>query len=209
MHRGVRRRLLRFIALAALLLAPPLAVAGEAGVISGAYDDAMLVGYDPATKIVSGYFDMEQGGPPIISCIFYLRGTLAGSAAKVATYFPETPADDLINGKLALQDPKHFEVTLPTEHGGCANLEPFTDKDQPANFQLGAAHPWTAVAVVRSAKAYFWDTPASAAHRKGYLVKGDGVGVRASQPGWIEVDYVGGDKPISGWLRQSDVYPVP
>jgi hypothetical protein len=196
------------IAVAGLLVAPLAATAAEPGVVSGAYDDAMLVGYDPATKIVSGYFDMEQPGPPTISCIFYLRGTLAGAKAKVATYFPETPADDLIKGEMALQDTKHFQVRLPTEHGGCANLEPFADKDQPAGFQLGTAHPWTAIAVVKSARAYFWDTPTSATHRKGYLVKGDGVGVRGAQPGWIEVDYVGGDKTISGWLRQTDVYPV-
>jgi hypothetical protein len=197
------------IALAALLLRPLPAAAAEPGVVSGAYDDAMLIGYDRATRIVSGYFDMEQGGQPTFSCIFYLRGTLAGSTAKVATYYPETPADDLIKGELALQDAKHFQVTLPSEHGGCWNVEHFADKDQPARFELREARAWTAVAVVRSAKAYFWDTPASAAHRKGYLVKGDGVGVRASQPGWIEVDYVGGDKPISGWLRRSDVYPAP
>jgi hypothetical protein len=196
------------IALAALLPAPFPAIAAGPGIVSGAYDDAMLVGYDPATKIVSAYFDMEQPGPPTISCIFYLRGTLAGSKAKVATYFPETPADDLIKGDLALQDTTHFQVRLPTDHGGCGNLEPFAHKDQPASFQLNTAHPWTSIAVVKSAKAYFWDMPASATHRKGYLVKGDGVGVHASQAGWIAVDYVGGDKPISGWLRQSDVYPL-
>lgn len=108
-----------------------------------------------------------------------------------------------------LADAGHFRVQLESEHGGCANVELFADPTQPATFDLAAAHPWDAVAVVRSDKAYFYDAPGAAAHRKAYVVQGDGVGVRAAKAGWVEVDYVGGAATVSGWLKSSDLYPTP
>jgi hypothetical protein len=180
--------------------APPIA--------TGSYADAMLIGYDPASGALSGYFDMQRGDPPMFSCIFYLSGKLSGSAATIRTYFPQTPKDDLISGKLTLQNPKAFRVVLKSEHGGCANVESFADKTMPADFQLDTAYPWTSVRVVKAAKAYFYPAPAAAAHGRAYIVQGDGVGVRAAQTGWLQVDYVGGDKPVSGWLKASDLYPA-
>jgi hypothetical protein len=187
-----------------------LAVAAHAAppIATGSYADAMLIGYDPASGTLSGYFDMQRGDPPMFSCIFYLTGKLSGSGATIRTYFPQTPKDELISGTLKLQNPKAFRVALKSEHGGCANVESFADKDQPADFQLDTAYPWTSVRVVKAAKAYFYPSPAAAAHGRAYIVQGDGVGVRAAQTGWLQVDYVGGDKPVSGWLKASDLYPA-
>jgi hypothetical protein len=98
-------------------------------------------------------------------------------------------------------------VRLAKEHGGCWNVQHFADPDMPAEFKLDAPYPWVSVAVVRNEKAYFYDSPASATHRKGYLVAGDGVGVRATQAGWLQVDYYSPDEKVtSGWIRQSDVF---
>ena len=174
---------------------------------SGAYEDGLLLGYDPATHTVTGYFSMEQGLQPSFSCIFFLKGALAGSAAAITTYFPATPKDEVIMGQLLVDGPKAVTIRLPSEHGGCWNVWHFADKDQPASFTLDKATPWTAVAVARNDKAYFYDAPTSPTHRKAYVVKGVGLGVRATQPGWLQVDYIGGAKTISGWIRQSDVYP--
>lgn len=196
------------IAALSLVLAAP-ALAWGAPVTSGAYDDAMLLAYNPATGAVSGYFDMTRGDPPSFSCIFYLHGKLSGASAAIDTYFPATPKGDLIKGKLVLTDAEHFQIALKSEHGGCGNVEPFADPSQPVTFDLAAAHPWDAVAVVRSDKAYFYDAPGAAAHRKAYLVQGDGVGVRAAKAGWVQADYVGGDATVSGWLKSSDLYPTP
>lgn len=189
-----------------LLLTPYVARAADAGIVSGSYD-GMLIGFDKATQVVTGYFS-EETGEGKFSCIFYLRGKLQGTEAPISTYFPDTPTEDLIKGKLVLGTHGQFEVRLPSEHGGCWNVEHFADESQPAGFTLDTAYPWISVAVVKRDKAYFFDTPTSGTHRKGYVVKGDGVGVRAVQPGWLQVDFVGRDKPVSGWIRQSDVYPA-
>lgn len=191
-----------------LLLTSYAARAGDVAIVSGSYDDGMLIGFDQATQVVTGYF-REETGEGQFSCIFYLMGKSRGSETTISTYFPETPTQDLIKGQLTPGKPGQFQVRLSSEHGGCWNVQHFADKDQPAQFTLNAAYPWRSVAVVKRDKAYFFDTPTSSTHRKGYLVKGDGVGVRAVQPGWLQVDFIGGGKPVSGWIRQADVYPTP
>lgn len=198
------------IAILAAALIAPIAANAAPPIQSGSYNDAMLIGYDPATGVVSGYFDMQQGGTPSFSCVFYLSGKLAGGKAAIATYFPKSPKGDLIKGVLALTDSTHFSIGLADEHGGCGNLEPFAQTGDPATFDLATAHAWTSVAVVKSARAYFYASPGAAAHGKAYVVEGDGLGVRASKPGWLQVDYVDGAKPITGWLPTSDVFsPLP
>jgi len=149
---------------------------------------------------------MTQEGTPSFSCIFYLKGGAAGAAAPVATYFPDDPKGDLIRGSVTAVAPGKVRVVLPTEHGGCGNLWQFADKANPADFTLQKAEPWTAVRVVKAAKAYFSPSP-GAAHGRAYLVKGDGVGVRTAQAGWVQADFVGETRTSSGWLKETDLYP--
>jgi hypothetical protein len=61
------------------------------------------------------------------------------------------------------------------------------------------------VRVVKANKAYFSSAP-GAAHGKAYIVKDDGVGVRAAQNGWVQADFVGDTHTTSGWLKESDLY---
>ena len=197
----------RVFAALSLVLAAPASASAAAPVVSGDYDPGMLVAYDPASGQVSGYVDMTEDGTPSFACILYLKGKLVGANAAIETFFPDAPKD-VIKGKLTLSDAKHFKVVLVTEHGGCQNLNPFADPALPATFDLATAHPWTSIAVVKSAKAYFYDAAGAATHRKAYLVQGDGVGVRAAKPGWVQVDYTGSSF-ASGWLKASDLYPKP
>ena len=199
------RLLIAFLSLS-LLVQPRPALTREVGVVSGLYDGGMMVGFDPATQMTTGYFSSETGQGQF-TCIFYLEGKLQGSKVAVSTYFPGAAAD-LIPGQLTLDAPDRFRVRLKDEHGGCWNVMHFADNEQPANFTLDRAYPWISVAVIQKAKAYFYDAPGAATHRKGYIVKGDGVGVRATKPGWLQVDFVGGAKPVSGWIQQSDVFPA-
>ena len=188
-----------------LLAASPPAHAQDTSIASGVYDE-LLMGFDPTTRIVSGYYYSETGGGQF-SCIFYLSGKLSGASAPISTYFPEEPADEVIKGKLVVETHHKFQIRLAEEHGGCWNVMHFADAEQPAEFELQSAYPWTSIAVVKSKRAYFFPDPASATHRKAYVVKGNGVGVRAKKPGWLNVDYIDPDgKAISGWIRQADVY---
>jgi hypothetical protein len=189
------------LALAAPAVAAPLA--------TGEYDNTLLVAYDPASRLVTGYFDMVQDGPPVRSCIFYLKGKLAGSSARVDTFYPADPKGDLIRGVLTVLGRGKVRVALPTDHGGCGNVWSFSDKTAPSDFELQTAVPWTSVRVVKSAKAHFYASPDAAAPQRAYLVSGDGVGVRQIQGAWAQADFTGGEHRISGWLNLSDLYPGP
>jgi len=199
---------MRTLMLVAAMVALAAGTAGATPIIaSGAYDNTLLIAVDPATGAVTGYFDMTQGGgPPVISCAFYLRGRLAGRSAAIDTFFPDDPKGDLIRGSLSAEGPGKVRVALPSEHGGCGNVWQFADATQPADFALQSAKPWSSVRVVQAAKAYLYPAP-GAAHGRGYLVKGDGVGIRAAQAGWVQVDFVGGTRTSSGWLKDADLYP--
>jgi len=199
---------MRGLILAAVLvgLAPGMAAKAAPAIASGVYDNTLLIGVDPANGAISGYFDMARGEQPSFSCIFYLKGRIAGAAAAVSTYFPEDPKGDLIKGTLSAPGVGKVRVSLPSEHGGCASVWQFADQTQPADFELQKAQPWIAVRVVSAAKAYFYPSPGAAAHGKAYIVKGDGVGVRAARPGWAQVDFVGETRTSSGWLREADLY---
>jgi len=189
-----------------LLVATTTAQAKPNDISTGVYSDGLLMGFDPATGIVSGYFQSETGEGQY-SCIFYLSGKLSGPRSPISTYFPEEPADDLIKGELVLETSEKLQVRLQSEHGGCWNVRHFADKEEPAEFNLDSAHGWTRIAVVKSKRAYLFSDPTSANQRKAYVVKGDGVGVRATKPGWLQIDYIDPDgKAVSGWIRQTDVY---
>ena len=180
--------------------------APAADIVSGDYGGEMLMAVDPASHVVSGYFQSSTGNGQF-SCIFYFTGKPGASDIPIRSYFPETPGD-AIAGRLVKKARGSFQLRLASEHGGCWNVQHFADKEQPAEFTLDTAYPWISIAVVKSAKAYFFQTPLSKAPRKASVVKGDGLGVRAVQPGWLQVDFVGSGKPVSGWMRSSDVYTL-
>jgi len=206
MNRNTLKLMAAFLALATpVLVCAKSASPPDAGIVSGDYD-TLLIGVDPATRIVTGYFQ-DSTGAGQFSCIFYLAGKPHGPNTPIRTWFPETPAD-VIPGTLAREGRGKLKVALSNEHGGCWNVRHFADKDQPAEFDLETAHPWISIAVVKSNKAWFYDTPGSVAHRTAYMVQGDGAGVRAIRGEWLLVDFVGGRKPVSGWIRTSDVYPA-
>ena len=191
----------------ALLAMPAAAQSAPAGdIVSGDYGGEMLMAVDPASHAVSGYFQSSTGNGQF-NCIFYFTGKPGGSDIAIRSYFPETPGD-AIAGRLVKDGQGGFQLRLASEHGGCWNVQHFADKEQPADFTLATAYLWRSIAVVKSAKAYFFQTPLSKAPRKTYVVKGDGLGVRAVQPGWLQVDFVGSGRPVTGWIRSADVYAL-
>ena len=202
---GLMRTLAGIAFLAAAAAASPASPrpVTDSDIASGDYGGEMLIAVDPASHIVRGYYQSSTGNGRF-NCIFYFSGKVNGA---IRSYFPETP-EEVVMGTLSRESDGSLSVRLATEHGGCWNVQHFADKDQPAEFTLQTAYPWVAVAVIKSARAHLYDSPANAVPRKSYVVKGDGVGIRAQRPGWLQVDFLGGGKPVRGWIRSSDVYPM-
>jgi hypothetical protein len=178
--------------------------ADEASVQSGNYD-GLIVGYEPKSNIVSGYFNSETGNGQF-TCMFYLKGKFENNHAKIESYFPGIEKDKIL-GQLSAPVPTRLLISLKKEHGGCWNVRHFADRN-PADFDLIKGYPWKSVRVVRAAKAYFYDSPQTEHHRKAYLIESDGVGVRSKKNGWLEVDYTSNEKPVSGWMKESAFFPA-
>jgi hypothetical protein len=119
---------------------------------------------------------------------------------------PGLPDEPPITGRLVSTGAGAIRITLPEEPPGCGNVWSFANKDEPADFTLQHAEPWTGVRVVKAKRAYLSPSP-GAAHGRAYLVRDDGVGVRATQNGWVQADFVGETHTSSGWLKESDLYP--
>jgi hypothetical protein len=202
---------MRVMSIAAFLVPVALALdlsfaarAGEASPQAGAYDE-LIVGYDSDTRTVSGYFRSETGAGQF-QCIFYFKGKQDSSTAKIETHFPKGHNDKIL-GELIFDQPAKLSISLRSEHGGCWNVRHFADKE-PAQFELLHGYPWKSIRVVKSPRAYFFSGPDAPMRQKSYLVTGDGVGIRSQQNGWFEVDYTDGKKPISAWMKESDLYPI-
>ena len=192
---------------AALLIAGPGQTAAKA-TLFGQYDGLLL---DVQGNRVTGVFTTSARGigtddAPQFSCAFLLHGRLNRGTAAIETW---TPGDDaIIPGQL-------------TVAGGTASLRLQQDQDGCAmaggdmvrsDFTLTRSQPgdgWIGVAMVRSRQAVLHAAPAADNRHAPYLVAFNAVAVLARQPGWVKVRYLGNVKPITGWLRDSDLVANP
>lgn len=191
-----------------LLVWAPATKAADPKPVPGAYE-SLLLGFDEQSGLLTGYYESYTGENPAFSCIFYFHGRLTGRTASISSYFPPEKSGQVIPGQLKLEGQGSFSVLLSEEHGGCWNVQHFANKNEPAGFGLGKAQPWRWVGVVKAGRAYFHDAPEAKKKRRGYVVKGNAVGIRAAQNGWFQVDYPGARGLTSGWLQASDLYPIP
>lgn len=200
-------RLVGYLALAAsLALAPAVGSAVPPAVASGDYDNTLMLAVGPDGRF-TGHFDMRDPGPPVErDCIVDFRGKLTGSSGTITAYQPGDSTARVINGRIAATGPGAVRITLPDEPDGCGNTWSFANQDDPADFKLQSREPWTAIREVRANRAYFSPSP-GAPHGRAYVTQFDGVGIRATQGGWVHVDYTGGTRDTSGWLKESDLYP--
>lgn len=164
--------------------------------------DGLVLGVDPATHVVTGYFSSSTGEGKF-SCIFFFTGKAGADEVSIESYFPATPKER-IAGTLAVTA-NEVRLSLKEEHGGCWNVQHFADADSPVQFSLSVAQPtWQRIAIVKSPKARFVDAPNGKA-MKAYLVEGDAVGVLETKGDWLHVAFVGG-KGTSGWMKKATFY---
>jgi hypothetical protein len=193
--------LLHFLFLFFVSVNVAMAITPQAGVYEYT---GLVLGYDSATQELTGHFQSFTGRNQDFSCIFYFQGKVESDVVKIESWFPETPTEK-ISGTLTFSSPSKFVMKLTEDHGGCWNVMHFADDSQPAKFKLQTDYPWKKIRVIKSKKAFFHDAAEVSKKRKTYVVQGDGVGVKESKSGWLNVDFVG-KKTISGWIQESDVF---
>lgn len=170
--------------------------------------DALVLGVDGQTHLTGFYSDGtgedRNTGKPMFTCQFAIEGDLADGKYKIETYYPGD--EKVIRGELKFSgegEKTEVFVKLESEHGGCANVNPFSRDG--ANFLLLKRGDWTAVAVVKAAKTYFYDSPDAKSKRRAYLVKNDFVHIFEKRGDWINVEFAG-EKITRGWIKKADLY---
>lgn len=175
---------------------------------TGSYDE-LDIAYNPATKIVTGYYESSTGydestGNARFSCTFYLEGKLEGNRAKISTCYPPEPGMDVIEGEFKLEGNKTVSVHLKEEHGGCWNVEHFAD-EKAASFTLDQARPQVEIRYVISSKAAFHNQPSEGQARKAFIVKGDIVRITRFENGFAHCTYKGAKSTTQGWISTTDL----
>ena len=196
-------------------IAPCLAIAtflASGPGLAGEPASGMSGQYGPLTVIVSGndvfgtFFD-ERGEPdssgiPPFSCIFLMKGSMHGDTAKVVTWAPGNK--DVIPGELTF-DGDQLALKLDADQAGCdVDGDLMVDAPEPLP-ATGADRDWIGVGMVSVDRAYLRRQAGSSAAHRPYLITFDPVVILHRVAGWVQVTYLGGETPVTGWLRQSDL----
>ena len=192
---------------AILVLIAVSAAAGAAWgqVKSGLYGNLTL-GVDGAA--VTGVFSDYRVGngtedAPQFSCLFLLRGTVDGNAAKVTVWSPDNQGTT--NGSLTMEKDT-AKLSLEGNPPGCAAMgEEFVSKayEEPSVMD----GKWTSVRLVSAASADVVQAPVNGSSRKARLIKGEVVVIFRRIGGWLDGEDVNANRPVRGWVRDSDLAP--
>lgn len=140
---------------------------------------------------------------PPFSCLFALRGTLAGGSAAVTVWSP--PDTATTSGMLTLAGDT-FRLKLQGEPPGCAATgDDFVSA--PLEDSSVKSGTWTSARLVSAPTADVHEAPVDGSSRKAMLSKGDVVVIYRHIGAWLEAEFFGGKHPVRGWVRESDLAP--
>ena len=177
---------------------------------SGDYGNLKLAFSDG--RVTGEFYDHRSGNgtdqAPQFSCGFALVGTWkpGTTEAAVQTWWPnEDTPDTRVRGRLTM-DGATATLSLDENPGGC-EMTGDEFKEQPFSDNLSATREWLEVREVRSQRAHFSDVPGDPP-RRNYVTRGDIVGVIGRKGAFVHVEYVGGNRPVTGWFRAADLAPL-
>ena len=171
---------------------------------SGQYNALTLAVVDGA--VTGTFFDARgsvgPGGAAQLSCVFLLRGRLEGDRAKIDTWAPG--GKERIAGELVFKG-NDVMIKLVKDQPGCG----MTGDDMVSEFYKASGTMkgigWIGVATVSVERAAFRPAPNAPAPRRPYIVENDPVVILARKGEWVRVTYIGGRKPVTGWLRRDEL----
>lgn len=149
---------------------------------------------------VTGYYREEQGEGVVKSCAFSLQGAAKEGVAKIVAW-----GDKPFTGELKAEaDAINLKIEKGREIPGCG-LVLMPEIASGLSFDLVAKAPWSELRAIANEKSYFYSEPSAAKLLKSYLVKGDVVGVVASQGEWLQIDYYSSSGKMSRrWIYARD-----
>ena len=171
---------------------------------SGQYNALTLVVADDA---VTGAFSnangpVGTGGAPQFRCVFLLRGKVEGDRAKIDTWAPGEKED--IAGELVFKG-NDVMIRLAKDQPGCGMIDANMVSEFYKASRTETGTGWIDVAIVSAEHAAFRSTPNAPAPRRPYVVEDDLVVILARKGEWVRASYLGGRKPVTGWLRRDEL----
>jgi hypothetical protein len=193
---------LSYLSAGVLLCATHWVHAGHANLPSGIYEGGLLLAVAPLDKQrLTGLLRV-----PDSNCRIYFHGLPRGETYTLGMTTPD--AFGFASwGQLTVSydgDTPIVRLDLPVPPG-CEKAAPDLAKRQ---FRLQEKRPWTGIRLVMAERAHFHDDVHESTRRKAWAVKWDAIAFDKEAPSFLHAEFLGGKKPVLGWLRQEDVHPA-
>ena len=149
---------------------------------------------------VTGYYREAQGEGVVKSCVFSFKGEAKESSANIIV-----GGDKSFPGEIkAGTDEINLKIEKGRELPGCG-LVLMPEIATGISFDLITKAPWSELRVITNEKSYFHSEPKADKQLKSYLVKGDVVGVVATQNDWLQIDYYSSNgKMTRRWINNHE-----
>lgn len=174
---------------------------------SGLYGN-LTIGVD-GTTVTGAFSDARPGNgtedAPQFRCLFVLRGTAAAadSAIAVTAWSPPEMATTL--GTLVF-DSNTATLHLAGDPPGCTAMG---DKFASESYEEPPVMngKWTAAPVVSPDRVSLHQAPVSSSAARSFVSKYDVVVTYRRIGVWLEAENLYAQRPVRGWLRESDLFP--
>lgn len=199
-HRGPAAWALRSIAGLALLAHSHGTWAGALELPPGRYDGGLTLAVAPQDQ---GRITAHLASPAP-GCRIVLHGVPQGERVPLAMATPGREGF-IAYGELRVSGDdqgKRVHLDLPVPPGCAGAAQAWRGKP----LRLIEAQPLVAVRWVSAPRAHFHDQPHESTRRKGFVVAWDAVAVTQESPAFAQAEYLGGARPVTGWLRQEDLF---
>ena len=171
---------------------------------SGIYENLMIA-VTPQQEVKGFYHQPPEDGAHQ-RCTFWLYGPLdSKNAAPITSWSTQTLAGDI-----QFQD-EQIKMKLPygQQHAGCMNsLRPEIESGE--SWSLTRKTHWIDLVTIVVDKAHLYEKGSRQASHRGYVIKGDTLGLIQRDTQWSQVDYVSDTgNVLTAWIKNSDYQSLP
>lgn len=164
----------------------------------GVYENLLLA--VNSNGVVTGYYREAQGEGAVKTCAFTFKGEAKAGVANILVGSDKSFAGEIKAGS----DDVNLKIAKGRELPGCG-LVLMPEIASGLSFDLITKAPWIELRIIASEKSYFYSEPKADKQLKAYLVKGDVVGIVASEGDWLQIDYYSSSgKTSRRWINNKE-----
>lgn len=175
---------------------------------SGIYEQ-LKIAIDNDSHTLTGVFKLHEIMPngKVEKCEFFIVATPDENVNSFSMNLYSFDYQLIGYGQMAYRvASESYWLKLDKNIGFCSSIFPeFVKKG--IDFYKKYSTNWQFIRLVKAPKAYFYTQPNEASKGKGYIIKGDWVGVTQQKYGWVAIEYIHPktQKVTSAWVKKSDL----